>query len=249
MAVSKKTKVNKVNKVKELPLSGSEPVYTERRWGSKSGIENDNCYDYAFGNYSPHRTQKSSPGNRSGSRNNFNAIRSCGTLPSRVISDNPTKVYKVKAEMACRPGFYKAMMFVAPAGKGNPFNSGDFHFYKQHGRVEYKPKKGDTYEKIAKFFGVPVTRVRRSGAIVPGKIMRFNANIFSHKRGWATGPLLVDSKGKIIKDPRKAGRHYPGLNYSDYCSSFCVKNKGVIIGKNSPNVRKKGFNINSIFKF
>jgi len=241
-----KTKVAK----KALPLSGSEPVYTERKWGSKKGIGNDNCYDYAFGNYSPYRTQKSSPGNRGGkTNNNFAPIRSCGTLPKRVISDNPTKVYKVKAEMACRPGFYKAMMFVAPAGKRNLFNSGDFHFYKQHGKVEYKPKKGDTYEKIAKFFGVPVTRIRRAGAIVPGKVMKFNANIFSHKRGWATGPLLVDSKGKIIKDPRKAGRNYPGMNYTEYCSSFCVKNKGVIIGQNSPNVRKKGFNINPIFKF
>ncbi|QIG59899.1 hypothetical protein [Dishui Lake phycodnavirus 4] len=240
--------VKVLTKTKNLPLSGSEPLYTERRWGSKKGIEHDNCYDYAFGNYSPYRTQKSSPGNRSGNNNNFNAIRSCGNLPSRVISDNPSKVYKVKAEKVCRPGFYKTMMFVAPAGK-NLFNTGDFHFYKQHGRVEYKPKKGDTYEKIAKFFGVPENRIRRAGAIVPGKTIRFNANIFSHKRGWATGPLMVDSKGKIIKDPRKAGRNYTGLNYSEYCSSFCVKNKGVVIGKNSSNVRKKGLNVNSVFKF
>lgn len=236
-------------KIKDLPLSGSEPVFTTRKWGSKKGIGGNNCYDYAFNDYSNFRTQKSSPGNRSGGRNNLGPIKACGTLPTSVKQNNPSSVYLVKAESVCRPGYYKAMMFVAPANKKNMFNSGDFHFYKQHGEVEYKVKNGDTYTSISKFFGIPISRVKNAGPLKVGKTIKLKANVFSHKRGWATGPLLVDSKGKIIKDPRKAGRNYPGLNYKDYCSSFCVKRSGVITGNNSPNVRKKGFNINSILKF
>lgn len=238
-----------MKKAKGLPLSGSEPVFTEKKWGSKKGIGGNNCYDYAFNNYSNYRTQKSSPGNKSGGRNNLGPIRSCGTLPKSVVSNNPSNVYRVKAEYRCRPGYYKTMMFVAPSKGKNFFNSGDFHFYKQHGQVEYKVKNGDSYTSIAKFFGVPVSRVKKAGALKVGKHIKFNANVFSHKRGWATGPLLVDSKGKLIKDPRKSGRNYPGLNYKNYCSSFCVKRSGVVTGNNSPDVRKKGFNINSIFKF
>ena len=238
-----------MSKVKRLPLSGSEPVFTEKKWGTKKGIRSNNCYDYAFNDFSNFRTQKSSPGNRTGMRNNnYGPIKACGVLPTGVTTNNPSGVYRVRAEVKCRPGFYKAMMFVSPS-KGNMFNSGgDFHFYKQHGKVEYRPKKTDTYTSIAKFFDVPISRVKKAGPLVVGKLMKFKANIFSHKRGWATGPLLVDSKGKSIKDPRYAGRTYDGLDYKMYCSSFCVKNKGVVIGKNSPNIRKKGLNINSIFK-
>ena len=75
--------------------------------------------------------------------------------------------------------------------------------------------------------------------LIPGKIMRFKANIFAHKRGWATGPLVTDAKGKVIIDPRKASRDYPGLNYKKYCSSFCVKNKGIKVGHTHPKVGKK----------
>ena len=38
-------------KLKGLPLSGSEPVYSEKKWGSKKGIRSNNCYDYAFNDY------------------------------------------------------------------------------------------------------------------------------------------------------------------------------------------------------
>ena len=48
--------------------------------------------------------------------------------------------------------------------------------------------------------------------------LKFKANIFSHKRGWATGPLLVDAKGKSIQAPRTASHNYPALSYKKYCS-------------------------------
>jgi len=91
---------------------------------------------------------------------------------------------------------------------------------------------------VAKFFNVPESRIKRAGTFKLGKRIVFRANVFSHKRGWATGPLLTDAKGKAIIDPRKASRDYPGLNYEKYCSSFCVKNTGIKVGKTHPKVRK-----------
>jgi hypothetical protein len=109
----------------------------------------------------------------------------------------------------------------------------------QHNVVEYRVKLGDTQESVAKFFKVPLSRVKRAGKFAPNKRLVFKANVFSHKRGWATGPLLTDASGKSIRDPRKADRNYPGLNYEKYCSSFCVKDKGIKVGKTHPKVRKK----------
>ena len=91
---------------------------------------------------------------------------------------------------------------------------------------------------IAKFFKIPESRIKKCGPMKVGKRIVFKANVFSHKRGWATGPLLTDAVGKSITDPRKASRSYPGLSYDRYCSSFCVKNRGIKVGKTHPKVRK-----------
>ena len=222
-----------------LPLSGSEPKFTNRRWSTKKGVGSNNCYAYAVGDYEAYRWQKSIPGDRSGLSNKGHNYTSCKGLADRVVSDNPTKVYKARANERCKKGYYKVMMFVSPGRPTNYIRQGDFHFYKQHGAVEYKVKKGNTYENIAKFFKVPVSRVKKAGKLIPGKLLKFKANVFSHKRGWATGPLLVDAKGKSIQDPRSASRDYPGLNYKKYCSSFCVKNSGIKVGHTHPKVPKK----------
>lgn len=221
---------------KRLPLSGSEHVYDWAPWG-KSLIMSENCYSYSLG-LKNHFSQKSTPGDHAGLSPYGADLTDCKTLVKRVLADNPKKVYKARAESKCRHGFYKIMMFVAPQTQ---YQDGDFHFYKQHGIVDYKVKKGDSYTSIAKFFRIPVSRVRnapmRSGhhmrfyhhvnpVLVPGHTIRFKANGFSHKRGWATGPLLYDASGKVITDPRKANRNY-SLKYTRYCSSFCVKSKGI----------------------
>jgi hypothetical protein len=224
---------------KPLPLSGSESKYTQRLWGRTVGVGNNNCYAYAVGDYEKMRLQKSIPGERAGIRNLSHTYTNCKGLPQRVIADNPKKVYSAKATEKCKRDHFKVMMFVAPGNQRNYFRQGDFHFYKQHGAVEYKVKKGNTYENIAKFFKVPVSRVKKAGKLIPGKLLKFKANVFSHKRGWATGPLLVDAKGKSIQDPRSASRDYPGLNYKKYCSSFCVKNSGIKVGHTHPKVPKK----------
>jgi hypothetical protein len=225
---------------KRLPLSGSESVYSWHPWGNQ-GLHVDNCYAYAVGDHAKYRNNKSVPGNRSGMSSIFHTYRTCRGLAKRVISDNPKKVYLAKAEEKCKKGFYKVMMFVAPTNKYNNV-SGDFHFYKQHGLVKYSVRRGDTQKSIAGFFKVPLSKVPAKLPAV-GQIIKVKANVFSHKLGWATGPLLTDAAGKAIKDPRKANRKY-GFNYSKYCSSFCVKNKGIDV--DPPNKSKR---VNNFIKF
>lgn len=219
-----------------LPLSGSERKFTNMRWGTSTGINNNNCYAYAVGDYEAYRWQKSIPGDRSGLSNRGHSYTHCKGLPKRVISDNPKKVYLAKANEKCKKGYYKVMMFVSPGRPTNYIRQGDFHFYVQHGVVEYRIKPRDTIKLVAKFFKVPESRVKNAGKFQVGKRIIFKANIFSHKRGWATGPLLTDAKGKVIHDPRNASRNYPGLNYEKYCSSFCVKDRGIKVGKTHPKV-------------
>jgi len=218
-------------KPKRLPLSGSEPKFKYNPW-LKKGVRSNNCYAYAVGDYKTYRLQKSTPGNRSGLSNMYHPYTHCKGLAKRVISDNPGKVYKCKASGKCKPGFYKIMMVVAP-------NGGDFHFYKQHANVEYRVKEGDTQKSISEFFKIPVYRIRQAGPLKVGRLIKFKANLFSHKRGWATGPLFKDACGKVITDPRKACRKYSGLNYSKFCSAFCVKNRGINVGKTNSHIIEK----------
>lgn len=200
---------------KELPLSGSEPVFRYKPWGT-TGIHANNCYDYAIGDYKSYRPVKSAPGDRAGMKPIGGTLRRCTGLRKRVLADNPGKVYLVDYKTKCRKGFYKIMMFVAPTNDYRDPN-GDFHFYKQHSQVKYTVKPGDTPASLSKFFQTPVR-----GPLKPGKTITVRKNLFSHKMGWGTGPLLVDSNNNIIVDPILTARDY-GYNYTDYCSSFCVK--------------------------
>ena len=227
-------KKNTKKKVRPLPLSGAEPLFTLRKWSTPAGVRSNNCYDYAFDSFSTSRNQKSGPGNRTGLNRGMGPIKSCGILPKGVQTNNPSSVYKTNADKVCKPGYFKAMMFISPSNGKNIFNSGDFHFYRQHGKVEYKIKPKDTAKKIATFFKIPVSRVtkanrekNKTNVFVPGKNIILKVNGFSHKRGWATGPLLKDASGKLIIDPRYSNNKYDGgLDYKKYCSSFCVKKNG-----------------------
>ena len=238
-------------KVKVLPLSGGESPYSWAPWG-KSLIHRVNCYAYAMGSHEKFQ-ERSVPGNHQGLPPFFSNFKTCKGLEKRVIGDNPGKVYRARASQKCRKGYYKVMMFVAPK---NDYNDphGDFHFYKQHGYVYIKIRKGDTYQSIAKFFQIPVSRVKtapmrsesnekavwvRQPKLRVGKTIKLKVNCFSHKQGWATGPLLYDADGKMIKDPRKANRNY-GYKYTKYCSSFCVKNRGIEL---KPKISKNRFNM------
>lgn len=215
---------------KQPPTNGSEILFTLEPWET-IGKRSNNCYAYAVNDFETFRIQKSVPGSMVG-RNGFHTYTHCKGIADRVVADNPKKVYKTNAMSKCKSGFYKMMMVVAPSNKyGN--KTGDFHFYKQHSKLQHIVKKGDTYASISRLYKIPYSRVLKAGAgklLVPGKKLIIPVNLFSHKQGWATGPLLKDSCGRMIKDPRKACRKY-GYNYSKYCSSFCVKNKGIDVGQ------------------
>lgn len=214
-----------------LPLSGSEHVFSLTPWTNKGPMYN-NCYAYAVHDYKTYRIHKSIPGDRSGLSKLPHTYTHCKGLIKRVISDNPGKVYHCRPTETCKKGYYKIMMAVAPS---NVFGSkhGDFHFYKQHGVVKYKVKKDDTIKSVAEFFKVPRSRILKAGPLVPGKNIIFKANIWSHKRGWGTGPLLTDACGKSILDPRKSCRNY-SHNYDKMCGSLCVKSKGINVGPKVP---------------
>ena len=221
------------------PTNGSEKMFTLKKWNGSVGVNNNNCYAYAVNDYEDYREWKAQPGERANITDN-GPYDTCKRLNKSVVADNPGKVYGTKAMTKCKPGFYKIMMFISKCKKNDYLCQGDFHFYKQHSKTEYKVKRGDTHESIAAFFKVPVLRIKRAGKILkPGRIITFKADFFSHKRGWSTGPLITGAKGKLIRDPRKISRDYPGLNYDTYCSSFCVKNKGIKVGHTHPKIRQK----------
>jgi hypothetical protein len=216
-----------------LPLSGSEKVFKKEPW--KKYKKSNNCYAYAVNDLRTYRTSKSVPGDRTQGGSLSHSYTHCTGIDKKILEDNPGKIYKVKAETPCKKGYYKIMMFVAPENRYGDW-SGDFHFYKQHGLVEYTLQPGDTYASVARMFEVPYSRIQRAKRIGKNTI-RFKFNGFSHKMGWATEPLLKNSCGKIIKDPRKACKKY-GYNYKTYCSSFCVKDKGVKVGSTDTKIRK-----------
>ena len=96
-----------------LPKSGSEREFTYDPWGT-TGLNHDNCYDYAFGSFSASRPVKSAPGDRKNIPSTNMNYRSCDGIVKRVLADNPGSVYKMRNPNGKpRPGFYKVMCFVA----------------------------------------------------------------------------------------------------------------------------------------
>lgn len=249
-----------------LPLSGAEPIFTYDPWGT-SGKEHDNCYDYAMGSFSGSRKSKSVPGDRSGITANGLTFKTCKGISTRVLSDNPGNVYRMKSITSlCRPGFYKVICLVAPTNDfGN--STGDFHWLKQMKGVRYKIRAGDTIAGLAKFFHVsqlviktafmkrsnPTSpnngrisnsnltvlnkaneKVKSGTRLAAGGVIQFPANLWSHKQGWAGGPLLIDASGKTIHDPRKANFKYkPGYHYTKMCSVWAVRAGKAKTGANS----------------
>lgn len=205
--------------------SGAEPTFDLRPWSR--AVNSDNCYDYAMNDFETRRNVKSTPGDRKGlSSNNLN-IRNCGNLRRRILADNPKTVYACKnPNKVCKRGYYKIMNFVVPDGT-------DFHFYKQVGAVRYKVKTGDTMAGLARFFKVKPYTIKKTGPLTPGRTITFPVNLWAHKQGWGAPPLLTDAKGKTIRDPRKAARNYPGLNYSKFCRAYCVKRDQAVTGSRS----------------
>jgi hypothetical protein len=214
-----------------IPPSGSEPSFANK-WARPKGVRSNNCYDYAFDDFRTNRKHKSVPGDRSGFSHDL-GYDSCYPLKDRLLLDNPGNVYREHPKVPCKEGFYKTMMFVS-SKKQRGEDYGDFHFYRQDKDVIYEVKDGDTVASVSRFLGVPVGDVLRSNKnsskLAPGsKLLVQNANLFTHKLGWATGGLITDSCGKTIKDPRQACRKH-AVDYDRFCGSYCVRKGGVKTG-------------------
>jgi hypothetical protein len=66
-----------------------------------------------------------------------------------------------------------------------------------------------------------------------GKIIEFPVNLWSHKQGWASGPLMIDASGKTIVDPRRSNRSWkPGFHYTKFCSAYGVRRGVAQTGNN-----------------
>lgn len=219
MVAPRNTHGNHTNvRKRKLPMSGSEPMFSDLVYGTTAGRLNNNCYAWALDAYRGSGGIKLQPGNMSSQTTNENAS-SCPFLRDRSMDDNRARgIYAVRAANKCRKGYYKIMAFI---DKGN-----DYHWYKQHNNVLYRVRKGETPASIARELGVPPSSVvSATRAPKPGDLVYVRkAGVFSHKQGFATGPLLRDAAGNIIPDPRTANRDYGAYNYRTYCGSMCIKN-------------------------
>jgi hypothetical protein len=77
------------------------------------------------------------------------------------------------------------------------------------------------------------TGVTKGPALSVGKIIEFPVNLWSHKQGWASGPLMIDASGKTIVDPRRSNRSWkPGFHYTKFCSAYAVRRGVAQTGNN-----------------
>jgi hypothetical protein len=208
-----------------LPVSGSEDVFTDVTYGSRRGKGNNNCYGWAVNEYRNSGNTKLQPGNLSRRADNnaagANSLESCKAIVDRAVDDLRTRNkggMRVAAEVPCPRGQYKVMAFLAPRE--------DFHWYKQHKDLLVTwPKAARSVADLARVLGVSPRQIYAPQTPKPGdRVLVRDARAWSHKQGFATGPLLKDACGRSIKDPRKACRTYSReLDYSEYCGALCVK--------------------------
>jgi hypothetical protein len=102
----------------------------------------------------------------------------------------------------------------------------------------YKSPTSNTDGKIAtNNSNIKMTNSRNSTSRYPsltvGKIIEFPVNLWSHKQGWASGPLMIDASGKTIVDPRRSNRSWkPGFHYTKFCSAYGVRRGVAQTGNN-----------------
>lgn len=203
---------------KKLPTSGAEPLFSDLVYGTERGRLNNNCYAWALGAYRGSGGIKLQPGNMSRQTTNLNAS-SCPFIRDRALDDNMKRgIYLADPRKPCRKGYYKIMAFI---DKGK-----DYHWYKQNGNLLYRVSDGETRQSIARDLGVPASSV-----VCPTDQLKLGdlvyvrkAGVFSHKQGFATGPLLRDASGRTIPDPRSANRNYGEYNYRTFCGAMCIRN-------------------------
>ena len=218
-------------------------------WGSR-GRHHDNCYDYAFGLNNEKSLNKNVPGNMAGNKAWGLTFKTCTGIAKRVLEDYKGLAYRCKTpNEPCPPGYYKVMNFVSPnGGDFHWYRQTDTVRYKTRsgdtvtGLAKFfrvtpmvirsalakgtKPRSASNGRISNTNRNLPVLNAlsrRGTGSIMPGKVIQFPVKLWSHKQGFATGPVLVDASGKTIRNPLTANRSYPGLNYSKFCAAYCVK--------------------------
>lgn len=209
-----------------LPVSGSEDVFADVTYGAPRGRGNNNCYAWAIGDYRNRGGHKLQPGNLARVPRRDEQPTTCAAISAAAAADLKGRSYRVDPERECRRGYYKIMAFVDA-------NGSDYHWYKQHRDLLITwPADGrwKTVADAAKALDVPAAAVYSPRMPPqPGDMLIVkDARLWSHKRGFATGPLLQDACGRAIRDPRKACRKYANstgeaLDYSSFCGAMCVK--------------------------
>jgi hypothetical protein len=193
-------------------VRNSLDTYTDLVYGSPQGVRNNNCYAWAIGHFRASGNNKLQPGDLSNSTSPMN-LESCGSLHRRARADLGPDARTLGPKGACPEGWHAARAFLDP-GK-------DYHWYRHHKDVLVRTSGRPT--SLANRLGLSRSAVTGSGSLLLAR----GANLYSHKRGLATGPLLEDSCGRHIRDPEKACRDYSssGLNYTKSCGGICVRNK------------------------
>ncbi|MGA1563942.1 MAG: hypothetical protein ACO35C_04905 [Pontimonas sp.] len=202
--------------------SGSEPVCKYNVFSMPNGVPRNNCYAYALqiGTKSGPYNYKLQPGDLSTKK--YFGLASCHDVRDRVLEDLAViGGYKVSSpKTPCAKDHYLIALILS--------RNRDYHFLLFHKDIRYVVEEGETRRSIATKFRVPVGNVQKRAAYKKGSVVEIkNARVFSHKRGTAYPPTLLDSKGQIIKDPRRAVFNYGYLNYSTFCSFFCVKRRDI----------------------
>ncbi|RYF06395.1 MAG: hypothetical protein EOO40_09190 [Deltaproteobacteria bacterium] len=202
--------------MRQLPLSGSEPLLDMDQWAKPRAVRNHNCYAFGMDDYfnSAVPVPKQQPGDRSGANHTLFDLSTC-EIVKRILADNPGHVYKEAPERPCRQGFHKVFVFNDP----NP-KTEDFHFMRQVGDILYTLKPGETERSVARKFGLPASKVFR---LRGGRLLLSATGLWAHKMGHATGALLEDSCGKVIRDPRTACRTVGERNYTLNCGALCAR--------------------------
>jgi hypothetical protein len=215
-------------KTNDMPVvrrgrAGTGRVCRKDVYSSRRGVPRNNCWAYAVLNVTTRgpSNYKLQPGELSGKSGTIWDL-SCRTLAERTKADlAQIGGGPVPFDEPCAKGHYKIALIIAPGI--------DYHYLVHHQDVIFKVNcDRQTRASIAKKFKVPLSNVELLSSYRKGtSVFVKDASCWSHKRGTAFPPTLMDSRGKIIKDPRKSVFDYGALNYTVFCSTFCVKNRKV----------------------
>ena len=225
---------------------------TTFRWAPYGtvGVYHDNCYDYAFDLNNPRSTNKDVPGNMSNRKAWGLDFKSCTGIAERVLADYKGLAYKVMNFVAPHGGdfhWYKQIFRVVYKtraastnflGKRRPADTvqGLAKFFRVPQNVIRTAYKRATRPSSANNGRIATNANRElrslnglnevpdpDGTLKAGRLMVIPVRLWAHKQGFGAGPVIVDASGKTIANPRRADRNYGTLNYSRFCSAYCVR--------------------------